>query len=128
MQQVSPTHTKHRPAPTGSNNDPSLTLVAAYLEQTIGRLEAHRDNLLSAVCLIAIHDEQRNSNYWLIQRTRAANRIDPPAFLEVAQSIFEVIDSVASGKVASSALTSFLHENGADAKAALGQFNKKVGR
>ncbi|MDF9778973.1 hypothetical protein [Pseudomonas baetica] len=128
MQQVSPAHTKHRSAPTDSSNDPSLANVAAYLEQTISRLEAHRDNLLSAVCLIAMHDEQRNANYWLIQRTKAANRIDPPAFLQIAQSTFEAIDSVASGMVASSALTRFLHDNGAGAKAALGQFNKQVGR
>ncbi len=128
MQQPNPVRTKHRPATIGCSNDPSLTLVATYLEQTVARLEAHRDNLLAAVCLIAIHDEQRNANYWLIQRYKAAHRIDPPTLLSIADSMFMVIDSVASGMVASSALTSYLHENGADVKAALDQFNKQVGR
>ncbi|MGE8063850.1 hypothetical protein [Pseudomonas sp. NPDC089569] len=128
MQQVSPGHTKPRSAPTDISNGPSLDNVAAYLEQTIARLEAHRDNLLSAVCLIAMHDEQRNANYWLIQRTKAFNRIDAPRFLQIAQSTFEAIDSVASGMVANTTLTSFLHDVGADAKAALCQFNRQVGR
>lgn len=100
MQQASPAHTKHRSVPTDSSAVPTLANVAAYLEQTIARLEAHRDNLLSAVCLIAMHDEQRNANYWLIQRTNAANRINPPALLQIVQSTFETIDSVASGMVA----------------------------
>jgi hypothetical protein len=108
--------------------DEKLLPVASYVEQTLNRLDAVSANLLPAVGLIAIHEEQRNGIYWTIQRAKAAYRIDPPALLQVAEEMFNHIEKVSYNRISASELSIYMRDHGGKAKEALKPITMTAGR